>query len=52
MDTRNFSKNEKKTSMENPWDFITSSYMVAMYQGHTIPMEHPTGSRLLTKDDL
>ncbi|MGV7224169.1 MAG: substrate-binding domain-containing protein [Nitrospinales bacterium] len=27
-------------------------YMVAMYQGHTTPIEHPTGSRLLTKDDL
>jgi ribose transport system substrate-binding protein len=27
-------------------------YMVAMYRGHTIPMEHPTGSRLLTKEDL
>lgn len=27
-------------------------YMVAMYQGHTTPIEHPTGSRFLTKDDL
>ena len=27
-------------------------YMVAMYQGHTVPAEHATGSRLLTKEDL
>ncbi len=27
-------------------------YLVAMYQGHTVPQEHPTGSRFLTKEDL
>lgn len=27
-------------------------YLVAMYQGHTVPLEHPTGSRFLTKEDL
>lgn len=42
------------TKAQRQWEigYWTVHYMVARDQGHTIPKEHPTGSRLLTKDSL
>ncbi|WP_279482143.1 substrate-binding domain-containing protein [Aureimonas sp. SK2] len=39
---------------QRQWDIGYSAvkYLVAMNQNHTIPMDHNTGSRLITKDNL
>jgi ribose transport system substrate-binding protein len=42
------------TKAQRQWEigYWTVIYMVARVEGHTIPKEHPTGSRLLTKETL
>ncbi|WP_062206624.1 substrate-binding domain-containing protein [Aureimonas sp. AU12] len=39
---------------QRQWDigYWAVKYMVAMNQNHTIPMDHNTGSRLITKDSM
>lgn len=40
--------------IQRQWEigYWTIKYLVAMYQNHTIPKEHPTGSRIITSEDL
>ena len=40
--------------VQRQWEigYWVVKYLVAMNEGHTIPKEHPTGSRILTKADL
>ena len=42
------------TKAQRQWEigYWTVYYVVAMNEGHTIPKEHSTGSRLLTKDSI
>jgi ribose transport system substrate-binding protein len=42
------------TKAQRQWEigYWTVHYVVAMNEGHTIPKEHATGSRLLTKDSM
>lgn len=42
------------TKAQRQWEigYWTVYYVVAMNEGHTIPKEHATGSRLLTKDSV
>jgi ribose transport system substrate-binding protein len=42
------------TKAQRQWEigYWSVMYMVARKQGHTVPHEHPTGSRFLTKESL